>query len=182
MLEFVAAVRTIVEDRAGVPKELHDEVLSFVDPLMLAWRPETILFGDSGRRDEILVSALKSIPIASPATEGESTVSFEHPLAVFEDARSRFNIGPLGSAVPREPGMGYVVSVDGRSGASFHATFNAGAWDRSSAMNAPGQSGSPASGHYDDLASRWAAREEIPLAFTRTAVSEVGGETLTLRP
>ena len=49
-------------------------------------------------------------------------------------------------------------------------------------MNAPGQSGSPASVHYDDLADVWAKGENISLAFTQSAVAAAAAETLILEP
>ena len=53
-------------------------------------------------------------------------------------------------------------------------------WDRSTAMNAPGQSGSPGSPHFSDLAARWAAGEFVTLPFTESAVHAATASTLTL--
>ena len=50
------------------------------------------------------------------------------------------------------------------------------------AISAPGQSGSPASPHYDDMAVRWAAGESVPLLFSEQAVKDAAHETLTLMP
>jgi penicillin amidase len=60
--------------------------------------------------------------------------------------------------------------------------MDAGDWDRSVATNAPGQSGSPASPHFRDLAALWAAAEYFPLSFSDQAVQENTEATLVLRP
>ena len=84
--------------------------------------------------------------------------------------------------LPSGSGAAYSGSVDGRFGASFGARFTVRDWDQSTAMNAPGQSGSPASVHYDDLADVWAKGENISLAFTQSAVAAAAAETLILEP
>jgi penicillin G amidase len=95
-------------------------------------------------------------------------VLFAHPLGVSEVARRRFNIGPLESpAAGKDP---------------IHATFDPRDWDRSRAMNAPGQSGSPESAHFSDLARLWATGEELPLTFSDAAVQANTRSTLTLVP
>ena len=49
-------------------------------------------------------------------------------------------------------------------------------------MNAPGQSGSPGSAHFADLAELWAAGKDCPLAFSGAAVAEHTENTLVLMP
>ena len=93
---------------------------------------------------------------------------FAHPLGITDAARRRFNIGPL------TPGADVA--------APFSATFDAADWDRSSAINAPGQSGSPDSAHFSDLAKIWAAGEYVALAFSDRAVQANAEATLTLKP
>jgi acyl-homoserine lactone acylase PvdQ len=95
-------------------------------------------------------------------------VIFAHPLGVTDAARRRFNIGPL---TPRIP-----------AAAPFSATFNPADWDRSSAVNAPGQSGSPDSAHFTDLAKLWVSGESVPLVFSDRAVQANAETTLTLVP
>jgi penicillin amidase len=48
--------------------------------------------------------------------------------------------------------------------------------------NAPGQSGSPRSAHFSDLAKPWAAGEYFPLVFSDAAVQANAESTLTLEP
>jgi penicillin amidase len=49
-------------------------------------------------------------------------------------------------------------------------------------MNAPGQSGSPDSPHFSDLAKLWEKGEMFPLAFSDAAVQANAVNTLTLTP
>ena len=67
-------------------------------------------------------------------------------------------------------------------GASFSAIFDGGDWDRSLVLNAPGQSESPASPHFNDLAPLWAEGKYFPLAFSDEAIAANTESTLTLTP
>jgi penicillin amidase len=49
-------------------------------------------------------------------------------------------------------------------------------------MNAPGQSGTPDSVHYADLAALWEKGGMFPLAFSDGAVQANAKNTLTLAP
>jgi len=104
---------------------------------------------------------------AAPGQQSEAAV-FVHPLGITDAARRRFNIGPL---TPRARAAGPV-----------NATFDAADWDRSSAINAPGQSGSPESAHFSDLATIWAAGDSFALVFSDRAVEANAESTLTLIP
>jgi len=94
--------------------------------------------------------------------------AFPHVLAITDAARRRFNVGPV-----RRP----------RDGASpVGAVFDTRNWDRSRAINAPGQAGSPPSDHYRDLAAGWTRGERVLLTFSDAAVQANAAETLTLVP
>jgi penicillin amidase len=86
------------------------------------------------------------------------------------------------------PGHGdTVLSLSGMSpermvGPSFRLIVDLADWDRSVATQTPGQSGSPDSTHFNDLAASWAAGEYFPLSFTPDAVRAHGKSTLTLTP
>ena len=97
-----------------------------------------------------------------------SAVLFAHPLAITEATRRRFNIGP--------------VRPDAPDARVFALSATATDWDRSTAMNAPGEAGSPSSVHYADLARHWKEGTAIALAFSDAAVSAAAESTLTLRP
>ena len=105
---------------------------------------------------------------AAPSERQSGAAVFAHPLGITDAARRRFNIGPL---TPRA-----------HAAAPFSATFDAADWDRSSAINAPGQSGSPESAHFSDLATIWAAGEYVALSFSDRAVQANAKATLTLIP
>jgi acyl-homoserine lactone acylase PvdQ len=95
-------------------------------------------------------------------------VTFAHPLGITAAARRRFNIGPLTPPVA--------------DAAPFSVTFSPADWDRSSAINAPGQSGSAESPHFADLAKFWIGGERVPLVFSDQAVQANAETTLTLVP
>jgi acyl-homoserine lactone acylase PvdQ len=102
--------------------------------------------------------------------ERESTapVIFAHVLSVTPAARRHFDVGPLIPAGARaEP---FAIAFDPRD------------WDRSTAINAPGQSEWPESPHYADQARAWAAGESIALPFTDAAVQINAETTLIMRP
>ena len=92
---------------------------------------------------------------------------FAHVLAVTDPTRRRFNVGPL-------------VRPD--DDAPLRASVVPGDWDRSTAMNAPGQSGSAESVHFSDLAALWEKGEVFPLVFSDAAVQANAKDTLTLTP
>jgi acyl-homoserine lactone acylase PvdQ len=104
----------------------------------------------------------ESVRLHPPA----DAVVFAHPLAITQAARRRFNIGPMTPA--------------SRAGGPFAIASDPADWDRSAALNAPGQAGSPGNAHFNDFASRWAAGEHVQLAFTDAAVQAVAESTLTL--
>ena len=102
-----------------------------------------------------------------PDRESTSPVVFAHVLSVTPAARHRFDVGPL--------------TVIGRT-SPLTIAFDTADWDRSTAMNAPGQSESPDSAHYADLARQWSTGGSIPLPFTDRAVEANAESTLILQP
>jgi acyl-homoserine lactone acylase PvdQ len=101
------------------------------------------------------------------ARSASNRTAFPHVLGVTEAARDRFTVGPL----PRPT-----------SDAPFRAMLDPRSWDASRAINAPGQSESRDSPHYDDLAGPWSAGEMVPLWFSDAAVAANAEATLTLVP
>ncbi|MGH9659160.1 MAG: penicillin acylase family protein, partial [Bryobacteraceae bacterium] len=105
-------------------------------------------------------------------------IHFRHPLGAAE-----LNRGPY--ARP-----GDANTVNAASGAAFRQTNGASYrhildladWDRSVMTNVPGESGDPASPHYSDLISDWAAGKYHPLPFSRKAVEAATAERILLRP
>ena len=88
------------------------------------------------------------------------------------------------------PGSAYTVSAatfrmedfSSYNGASFRMVADVGAWDNSRVINSPGQSGDPASPHYDDLFPLWANGEYVPMLFSRAAVEAAAEQVIDLVP
>ena len=129
---------------------------------MASSRPDALIAQRAALVDA-LAEALRERML--PASE---PVLFAHPLAVTDAARRRFNVlAPAPAGAARDP---------------LAMTFDAADWDRSTAIDAPGQSGSPESRHFADLAALWSEGKTFTLAFTERAVQEHAEVTLTLRP
>jgi len=114
-------------------------------------------------------------------------VLLAHPLADAVDAatRNRLNVGPF----PQQGGSDTVnvSSYDPATfrqvaGASFRVVIDVGDWDNSRAINAPGQSGDPASRHYRDLAPMWLKGEYFPLLYTRSRIEAAASSRIELVP
>jgi acyl-homoserine lactone acylase PvdQ len=93
---------------------------------------------------------------------------FAHVLGVDRTSRARYDVGPL--VRPHDDDS--VVRLE----------LTPADWDKSRALNAPGQSGSPASAHFADQAPLWSRGESVPLPFTGAAIRAETDATLTLIP
>src|SRR5262249_11836937 len=109
-------------------------------------------------------------------------ITFTHPLALTETARRLFNVGPFDRGGYAETVMSAFTRASTNIGASFSEVVDVSNWDRTAVVNTPGQSGSPRSGHFSDLAKLWAAGEYFPLAFSDAAVQANAESTLVLQP
>jgi penicillin amidase len=152
-----------------------------------AWFDEPV----DAARDAALSQALTQVVAASADRAGApgpvpwgrlNEVLFAHPLALGEQGRRIFNVGPF-------PMPGYrdtLLAVAGGEGAdvgpSFRIVADLADWDRTQVTNAPGQSGWPGSPHYRDLADGWAAGEYFALPFSEAAVEASAAATLVLVP
>jgi len=113
------------------------------------------------------------------------TARFRHPLDAASGAADLLDPAP----VPR-PGDDETVNATGTRdggyeqlyGASYREILDLADWDRSRAVNVPGQSGQPGSPHYADLLPLWAAGEYFPLVYSRDAVERASPDRLVLRP
>jgi penicillin amidase len=143
-------------------------------------------------RDRLLLSALaaaieahrqQALAAGGDAWGKVHTATFRHVLGVTAAARQRFNVGPF-----VRPGYGDTVNstwgsaLDQTEGASYREILDASNWDRSIATSAPGQSESPSSAHFSDLARLWANGEYFPLSFSEGAVQSNAEATLVLEP
>jgi penicillin G amidase len=112
---------------------------------------------------------------------------FGHALANAADAatQARLNVGPM----PKQGGSDSVnlSAYDPNNfrqvaGPSFRMVLDVGAWDHSRAVNAPGQSGDPASPHYRDLAPMWLKGEYFPLLYSRAKIEAALTRRIDLVP
>jgi penicillin G amidase len=111
--------------------------------------------------------------------------NLRHALDTAPDLKGLLDRGPV-----ERSGDGDVVqstafgdtSFEQISGASYREIFDLSDWDNAVAINVPGQSGQPASKHFDDLLPLWSAGNYFPLKFSRAAVDEVTTDILTLHP
>jgi penicillin amidase len=108
---------------------------------------------------------------------------FVHPLA--DRGEGMDSVGPA----PRGGGHDTVGNASygprgfmETAGATLRLTMDVGDWDRSQAMNAPGQSGDPRSDHYSDLMKMWSEDMSIPLLYSREAVEAEARKRLTIEP
>ena len=112
---------------------------------------------------------------------------FGHVLANAADAatQARLNVGPM----PKQGGSDTVnlSAYDPNNfrqvaGPSFRMVLDVGAWDNSRAVNAPGQSGDPASPHYRDLAPMWLRGDYFPLLYSRARIEASLARRIELVP
>ena len=102
-----------------------------------------------------------------------------------ETTKRRLHVGPY----PKQGGSDTVNlstfepgSFRNFAGPSFRVVLDVGAWDNSRAMNAPGQSGDPASPHYRDLVPMWLKGEYFPLLYSRAKVEAATVRRIELVP
>jgi penicillin amidase len=96
------------------------------------------------------------------------TRAFRHPLL------HEFDL----DAVERSGGAGTVEA----DGATYREILDVADWDRSQAINVPGQSGQPGSPFYGNLLRLWADNQYFALAFSDAAVKAAEAHRLILRP
>jgi penicillin amidase len=182
--------------------ETHSDHYDSLTPhvvLTLLENPGKGLFGEDPltARDTLLADALKDArteleqrlgPDPSQWTWGNlHSMHFRHPLDRQPGASELLDLEPL----PR-PGDEYTVNATGFDaswasweqieGASYREIIDTGDWDRSIAVNTPGQSGQPASAHYADLVPLWNAGRYFPLSYSRKAVEQNTVDRLQLLP
>jgi penicillin amidase len=160
-------------------------------------QPQPAVFGANpvASRDAMLVETLRAALEKLSAAQGTDLthwswgalhrVMFRHPLDASPGAAALFDRGPV-----QRSGDGYVVqatgfddgSLDQVSGASYREIFDLANWDKSVAINVPGQSGQPGSKHYDDLLPLWSNAQYFPLYYSKTAVDAATTDVLELVP
>jgi penicillin G amidase len=176
-------------------RERYEE-LALDAVIALLASPDKDLFGENpgAGRDalllEAIVAARKELEQGLGAVPSKWTwgalhsIHYRHALYRLPGAEEQFDLGPM----PR-PGDGYTVNATGFGenweqvvGASYRQILDTGHWDRSVAINTPGQSGRPGSRHYADLMPLWNDGRYFPLVYTRQAVEEAAVDRLTIAP
>ncbi|MDQ2904307.1 MAG: penicillin acylase family protein [Chloroflexota bacterium] len=113
-------------------------------------------------------------------------MTYNHPLGAVKPLDRIFNRGPygvggdidtvnMGATLPRQPET--VVTVP-----SFRQIVNLADLNASLSGHAPGQSGHPASKHYDDFIKRWLKVEHHPMLCEREAIEQNADGTLHMLP
>jgi penicillin G amidase len=113
-------------------------------------------------------------------------MTYNHPLGAVKALERFFNRGPypvggdndtvnMGATLPNNPEV--VITVP-----SFRQIVDLADLSRSLSIHAPGQSGLPASKHYDDFIQLWMKLEYHPMLFTRQAIEENAEGTLRMLP
>src|SRR5207237_9271552 len=157
------------------------------------WTPDqTLAFLGQAHDPGLLLSSLRQAWVELEKLQGPDsklwqwgklhTITFRHPLDQFPQAQS-WDLGPLS-----RPGDEYAVNSTGgpeftqAAGASYREILDPGDWNRSIAVNTPGQSGQPGSAHYSDLLPLWSEGRYFPLLYSREAVENAAESKLTLNP
>jgi penicillin amidase len=114
-------------------------------------------------------------------------MSFRPAVATLADAelQSQMSLPPVplgGSDTTPHAASFYPPEFAVLSGASVRLVLDVGDWDKSVAINAPGQSGDPSSAHYGDLLRPWSTGDYVPLLFTRSAIDQAAESVITLEP
>jgi penicillin amidase len=179
--------------RRDAPNAFGAEILS-----NLLATPTAAWFGADGRaaRDDVLRRAL-DLALEELATKlGEDMsgwrwgalhrVVLAHPLAMIGDLAELFTGGIVekggdDTTIDQgayEPGSGYEVAIL----ASWRQIVDLADLDASLGVHSTGQSGHPASPHWNDLVPLWAEGAYHPLPFTRAAVEAHTAGAMTLSP
>jgi penicillin G amidase len=157
----------------------------------LAERDETFL-SDGKAWDEVLGRALATVvralgPDPSAWRRGRlHRLRLAHAFDAVPGLRRLLSRGPFevgGDAdtvavMAPAPGVGQGAMIS----ASMRAVYDLADFDGTLVALVPGQSGHPASQHYDDLLPGWLAGEYVPLATDRDRVEELAAARLVLEP
>jgi penicillin amidase len=193
-------------------RELTTEVMKRALPekssnLLEPWSPAQVLhrlehpsremFGEkpAAERNQVLHDTLDRAEAQLRKLQGDDpakwswgtlhVMRFRHSLDKIPGAETLLDLGP----VPR-PGDDYTVNSTGMagesfeqvSGASYREILDTSDWDKSVAINTPGQSGQPGSPHYSDLLPLWSEGKYFPLLYSKDAVEKSATDKLELVP
>jgi penicillin amidase len=107
-----------------------------------------------------------------------------HPLHSLLGGREWSTVGPLprGGSGDTVGSTAYGPDFRQTAGATFRVVVDVGEWDESVAMNSPGQSGRPSSGHYEDHFELWASDGSFPLLYSRDRIEASTHLIISLLP
>ena len=137
--------------------------------------------------DSIAVTALDSAVSTLTRRFGADRAAWAwgtvHVAELKHPVSSAFDLPPVsrggdGTTVFATGGANYRQT----SGASYREIFDLSDWDKSVAINVPGQSGQPGSPHYADLLPLWGRGEYFPLVFSPRRVDAETIHRLILVP
>jgi penicillin amidase len=145
-------------------------------------------------RNQLLLNSLKSATERLTTLEGPNpekwswsqlhVIYFRHPLDQAKDS-GFMDLGPVARPGDEETvnSTGYYgKSFEQVAGASYREVLDTSDWDKSVAVNVPGQSGQPGSVHYSDLLALWAEGQYFPLSYSGMAVEKAATDKLVLEP
>ena len=187
-------LRKAISAKVGIedvehPWSLEKTIGEFSEPSPQVFGPDAV-----GGRNQVLLQTLDSAwreteELLGPDPQNWAwgrmhTISFQHSLDRSPESQKLFDLGPFS-----RPGDGYTVNATWvgerfrqQGGASYREILDTADWDRSLAVNAPGQSGQPGSRHYSDLLSYWESGEYFPLVYSHKAVETNTQDRLVLAP
>ena len=185
--------------KISVPKEASDLFRSLPMKRVLDW-----ILSPDGRfgndplegRDEFLISTLSNAVKKLSKKFGNDMakwvygqsdykhIMLRHQLSsvIKDNIATKLDVGPF----PRGGNSNTVNNTGGYnnqfSGASFRILVDTEDWDRTLAMNNPGQSGDPDSPHYNNLFNEWAEDGFFPLFYSRKKIESVTQTKIYIEP
>jgi penicillin amidase len=165
--------------------------------LTLLTFPTSDVFGSNpaAERNRLMQGSLQAAAAKLSQLEGTDArkwswgelhvLQFRHSLNRAPGAASLTDLGPIARS-----GDGETVGATGYDGdsfeqvegASYREILDLSDWDKSLAINTPGQSGQPGSPHYSDLFPLWAEGRYFSLLYSREALEKQANDKLTLEP
>jgi penicillin amidase len=140
-------------------------------------------------RDQIMLIELSKAAAELRELQGPDLTKWKwgvlHQIR-FQHGLGQFDIPPAARSGDTETvnstGINRSAGYTQTTGASFRELIDLSDWDKSLAINTPGQSGDPENSHFADLYPLWLEGEYFPLVFSRTAIEAVAEQTITLTP
>jgi penicillin amidase len=187
------ALARLLAERSLAPDLANDYVARTALSVLSLLKPTSAWFDAdaAAARDRVLLDALAVAVDRVRATSAKRDgpiwgdvheLIFKHPLAITRAGRERFDVGPFALSGYSGTVLSTFPVADVAGGASFREIVDVSDWDRSVWTQAPGQSGSPGSSHFADLAKPWSSGAYFQMAFTTAAVEANTEAVLTLQP